>query len=508
MHPSRSRLTLLVLAGLAMTAGFSCASGIAREGTTITVAAGGNLQAALDQAQPGDTISLAAGATFSGSFTLPAKSGNAFVTIQSSAIASLRPGERVTTASAGSMPRIVATKRGEPAIRTAPGAHHYKLLGLEVSTSRGVPVFDLVALGDGDESSAANVPHDIVIDRCYIHGLPDEGLKRAVALNSAETTIENSLILDVKAEGQDSQAIGGWNGPGPFHIRNNEISAAGENVMFGGANPAIRNLVPSDIEIRGNRFFKPRAWKGGPWSVKNLFELKSARRVVVDGNVFDTNWANAQDGFAILYNCVDTSGWARVEDVQFTNNVVRHSGSGASVSGSNPRIGCEMSNLVFRNNVWMDINRGTWGGDGRLFQILNGPAGVVIDHNYGEQTGSLLTFDGAKGPHLVFTNNIAPHNDYGVIGTGAGTGTTALKQYYATWEFAKNVIIGLPNDVSASQYPAGNFFPDRPAAVRFRPANDGFPGLLPNSPFRGAGLDGKDIGVDMAALRAAVRDWD
>ena len=60
--------------------------------------------------------------------------------------------------------------------------------------------------------------------------------------------------------------------------------------MFGGGDPAIRDLVPSDIEIRGNHFFKPRAWRQGDpayagtaWSVKNLFELKNASRVLVDG---------------------------------------------------------------------------------------------------------------------------------------------------------------------------------------------------------------------------------
>src|SRR5437016_3059129 len=40
-------------------------------GATISVSAGGNLQNALDAAQPGDVISLQAGATFTGPFTLP-----------------------------------------------------------------------------------------------------------------------------------------------------------------------------------------------------------------------------------------------------------------------------------------------------------------------------------------------------------------------------------------------------------------------------------------------------
>src|SRR5215510_3890325 len=42
-------------------------------GATITVASGGDFQAALNAAQPGDVITLQAGATFTGPFTLPDK---------------------------------------------------------------------------------------------------------------------------------------------------------------------------------------------------------------------------------------------------------------------------------------------------------------------------------------------------------------------------------------------------------------------------------------------------
>ena len=59
----------------------------------------------------------------------------------------------------------------------------------------------------------------------------------------------------------DTQAIGGWNGPGPYLIENNYLEAAGENVMFGGADPTIPNLVPSDITLRLNHLIKPRSWQ-------------------------------------------------------------------------------------------------------------------------------------------------------------------------------------------------------------------------------------------------------
>ncbi|HEV3468234.1 MAG TPA: hypothetical protein VG148_02860, partial [Pyrinomonadaceae bacterium] len=56
----------------------------AARAATINVPAGGDLQAALDRAQPGDEVVLEAGASFVGNFTLPAKAGAAFITVRSS----------------------------------------------------------------------------------------------------------------------------------------------------------------------------------------------------------------------------------------------------------------------------------------------------------------------------------------------------------------------------------------------------------------------------------------
>src|SRR5437867_7115559 len=60
-------------------------------GSTISVPAGGNLQAAINNAQPGDTIKLEAGATFTGNFTLPVKNGTGWIVIRTSASDSSLP---------------------------------------------------------------------------------------------------------------------------------------------------------------------------------------------------------------------------------------------------------------------------------------------------------------------------------------------------------------------------------------------------------------------------------
>src|SRR6266700_6564662 len=128
----------------------------------------------------------------------------------------------------------------------------------------------------------------------------------------------------------------GWNGAGPFKIGNNYLEATGENVMFGGADPSIRNLVPSDIEIRHNHFFKPTSWRNVWAAVKNLFELKNAQRVFVEGNVFENNWAAAQAGWAVQFTVRNQDGrapWSTIEDVTFRKNIVRTPGRGSTSWG-------------------------------------------------------------------------------------------------------------------------------------------------------------------------------
>ena len=47
---------------------------------------------------------------------------------------------------------------------------------------------------------------------------------------------------------------------------------------------------------------------GRPWSVKNIFELKNARRVLAEGNVLEHNWQHDQNGFAILFTVRNQDG--------------------------------------------------------------------------------------------------------------------------------------------------------------------------------------------------------
>ncbi len=142
-------------------------------------------------------------------------------------------------------------------------------------------------------------------------------LQRCVVLNSRTSAVVDSWLSDCHGKGMDTQAIITWASPGPLKIENNHLEGAGENIMFGGADPNVYGVVPSDITIRHNHVFKPLSWKG-VWSVKNLFEVKNAQRVLLESNIFENNWSDAQTGFAIVLKSANQGGrcdWCVAQDL-------------------------------------------------------------------------------------------------------------------------------------------------------------------------------------------------
>src|SRR2546422_4172923 len=140
-------------------------------GQVISINAGDDLQAALNQASAGDIIELQAGATFTGNFILPAKTGSDWIYIRSSAVASLpAPGTRVSPAQASLMPRIVSPNTN-PALTADFGAHHYRFSGIEITTTfsdRSSTLSNLVLFGydaNGNPvTSVGQMQHDIMFD--------------------------------------------------------------------------------------------------------------------------------------------------------------------------------------------------------------------------------------------------------------------------------------------------------------------------------------------------------
>jgi hypothetical protein len=498
-------------------------------GSAISVASGGDFQGALNGANCGDTIQLAEGATFTGNFVLPVKSCSGWVVVQTSAPQSSlpAPGTRIAPSYSHALAKIV-TPNSMPAIAVQFGASHYRFIEVEITTTFSTLVSDpeqygLVDFGEdpatgNSANSPSQLPHDITIDRCYIHGTPNGNVKRGVTFNGASLAVVDSYISDIHVVGQDTQAIEGWNGPGPFKIVDNELEAAGENILFGGALPALVGNIPSDIEIRGNHFFKPLSWMvgsssyaGNHWSVKNLLELKIAQRVLVTANVLENNWGDAQTGFAFLITPRTENGtapWVYVQDITFTYNVLRHTASAVNISGQDsgdPQGLVRGRRVLIQNNLFEDINGASWGGDGRLFQLLAGADAVTIDHNTGFQSNQIIFADGEANTNFIYQNNITPHNMYGVMGSGYASGNSTLAHFFPGFAFQKNVIEDIAESgLTQSSYPADNFFPADWTALQFVNYASGNYALSPPSQYKNAGTDGKDIGADIAGLNAAT----
>jgi hypothetical protein len=501
-----NRVTTAALAACLLSGLVSASAGA----TTITVPAGGDLQAAINAAQPGDTILVAEGATFVGPFTLPVKGGSDYITIRSStADANLpRPGQRVDPTFAGHMPKLESPGSNLSVITTAPSAHHWRLLGLEISPNASdAYCSELVQLGDGSnaQNDTSKVPHDFIVDRCYIHSHATNNIvRRGVCLQCGYAEVRNCWISDIHRTDVDTQAIAGWNGPGPFVVDNNELEASGENILFGGGDPGIPNLVPSDITITNNHMFKPLSWRVGDptyagihWDVKNLFEIKNAQRVTVDHNLFENNWADAQAGYAVDLKSSNQTGvapWSVCQDVTFTNNIFRHSGSAIGIGRDTYPV-VDPNHITFRNNIFEDIDGSAYGGDG-VFLLISDATYVTMDHNTVFQSGAAVVpavGDGTQMSNFVFTNNIVAHNAYGVKGAGSDSGTQTLDTYWPnSYTFDKNVLEGNPS--FASKYPPDNFWPATWNDVGFQNYSAGNYALASTSPYHGAATDGTDIG--------------
>ena len=471
----------------------------APSGSVISVAAGGNLQAALNQAQPGSIISLAAGATFTGPFTLPNKSGSGWIYVQSSAYSALpAPGTRVGPADAANMPKLVAPASAN-AITSANGSHHFRFVGIEFTNAPSTYTYNLVALDNGD-TSVATLTNHITFDRCYF--LADStatGVRRGLLGNAAYLAVVDSDLEGFREVGADSQAIMVYNSSGPIKIVDNYLEAAGENTLFGGADSASAALVPSDIQIAGNTFFKPLSLMNGPYVVKNLLEFKAASRAIVTGNILQNNWAAGQNGFSLLItprNQDNTAPWTIVQDLTITNNLMTNLGSGINILGSdNINVSLPTTRILIRNNV-ISVN-GLNGASGWVFEITGNPSNLTIDHNTAFDTNMFIYAEALPlATNFTFTNNIVQRGTYGLMGTGTGDGNQTLTTFFTNPVVTANAIIG----DQASNYPNGNFFPATPQAVQFVNYAGGNFALASSSTYKGKGTDGLDLGADVSLV--------
>ncbi len=482
------------------------------------VRAGDNLQSAIDQAARGDVIELEPGAVFTGNFVLRAKPGSGWITIRSATPDAALPAEgtRVQPSLHQSlMARLQTADPNKSVIVTAAGASGYRLLSLEITARSDVTsLYALIQFGDGSSAQRTieSVPSDLILDRSWIHGHASLNLLRCVALNSGSSAIIDSYLSDCHAKGFDSQVIEGWNGPGPYKIENNYLEGAGENVMFGGADSQLPELMPSDIEIVRNHFYKPVAWKG-VWTIKNLLELKVGRRLLIEGNVFEHCWVDGQTGFALTFKSVNQGGrapWSQTSDVTMRYNLVRRSAAGLNIAGkpqANPAI--PMSKVLIEHNVFSEIGDFAGTSNGRMLMLMNELRDIEIRHNtllHNAQVGQFILF-ADKGPArgFIVRDNIATKGGpWGAVMGTVPQGVQALASFAQTYTFAGNVIVGLQSNL-LGMYPTNNHYIATLDGVGLADYANGDFSLTQSSQYYGAGTGAGNPGADWALVSARIR---
>jgi hypothetical protein len=470
--------------------------------TTVPVVAGASLQAAIDNAPCNAELELAAGATYTGNFTWRVRPCSTPLAIRTAGPIPPR-GTRVTPALSATWKQAkIVTPNNLGAITTAPGASGYYLENVEVSCPVNL-TNGCITLGT-TQTTLAQVPSRIVLSHVYVHGAPTMYLRRCVSLQSASTAIVDSWAGECHENNTDSQAILGYNGPGPYLIENNYLEAGHEVIMFGGADPSIQGLIPSDITIRRNHITRPVAWKG-VWKVKNLIETKNARRMLIEGNVIENTWADAQTGYAILPKSVNQSGgcpWCVSRDITIRRNLIRNVGAGLNLAAAPQGTVEHADHVTVYHNIWLNVYVAPGNGEAREYLLLSDLGDIAITHNTTTGTGiaTAISFDGQppKITRLMFASNIYDNGAYGIHGVGGGVSTLASAVDTSQMRWTYNVATGPA--CSASALPALNRCASSTSVVGL----DVTGALSPGSAFALPSHDGRPIGANAAAVYAAV----
>lgn len=442
-----------------------------------------NLQAAINGAAlncDANDILVPAGFVANDPIIVPKRSCSNYVTVRVADLSNLPENRRVTRSDSAKLFKINArsasTSRSNQAIVISADANYFRFIGLWIERT-GDFKNELIAV----DTYSSLQPSHIIFDRTLIDGNGTE-TNRAFAPNGRYFSLLNSSILDIKALGYESKAIGQWRGNGPLAVVNNRLEAASINALVGGATVSTSEDVLNGFEFRSNYVWKSPDWVvsdgiGKGYSVKNLFELKSGFNVSVVGNVFENNYSDGQSGEAILIKSAaqpeESNPYAEVRGLDFRNNKILNTRAGFNVAGVQSWIAphpARANHIFFTNNFWQER-----GGRGNL--VLS-PENFEINHNTfigpSEKWSWIMIElsapegeDATRANGLKILNSVTYNGTYGAIFSSYGSGVRALDYGYAGWDVRGNLF----NGAIEGAYPNGNYFYESAA----QPGTDGIP---------------------------------
>jgi hypothetical protein len=175
--------------------------------------------------------------------------------------------------------------------------------------------------------------------------------------------------------------------------------------------------------------------------------------VLIDGNVFENNWADAQDGFCFVLKSENQQGdnpWTQTADVTIRYNRIRNTGSCFSFAGkysdTDARVSVYSARITVHNNICEQVNVGVFTADGIATQALNGLTDLAMFHNTirngpSSYSNQALLFDGSPQVRFAYHSNALYAGQYGVFASG-GSGSRALANFAPGALFANNVLVG------------------------------------------------------------------
>jgi hypothetical protein len=305
----------------------------------------------------------------------------------------------------------------------------------------------------------------------------------------------------------DSPGQAQWNG-----FLNQDITISRNTIMLN-----FNSTEQVWIQKGGSPTTQPRSTQTSTGSApKGFMELKMAKNVIIDGNIFD-GWMDSITLTARNQGNSLTSGgfpWVGLFNVNITNNWFKHVPNWDRIYSS------PIGGPLLQDNEFSDIRSGPiliqnnvfdMGVEDMLVSLASADNVSVIHNTYPGSPASLggksLVFaHGAASNNLILRDNIISNNEYGMNCQIPGGGCFPGLSLNGNVVIDNRSLAGKNSNPSLTTlYPNNRIAPSQ-VSIGWADQQQGNYRLSANSPYRGTASDGTDPGVDMDRMLAAVND--
>jgi hypothetical protein len=295
---------------------------------------------------------------------------------------------------------------------------NYALLGLAIS---GTDTIGVVG-GKGG-----------VWDRCRLLGDTTLGAHRAFWWTGSQSFIRRCIVDDVFRPDQDTQAICGWDCDGAgLVVEDCGLNAAGQAIMFGGADAASSARIPKAIRITKSQLGKQPAWVG-KYQCKCAFEVKCAIDVTMEGCDLQYGGINQGQGYYLIVvtprNQDGGAPFTCITNVEIAHCTGSHASGVANMLGKdNVYPSGRLDGFNLHDCTFTDLDGSL--GAGRVFLFGDSPAHVTLQNLRvtGKNHATLGFFYGAMPTGLVMGGLALPNSSWGWVIDNDGSGHDALQK--------------------------------------------------------------------------------